>query len=90
MRLTEKRIEVIEKIKPICSAFEINDYDYIIDGNREYLKLDDTLICCDWNSISAIIDELIGYLFVKRFCKSRSIGAFRTQAINAVTVHWKK
>ena len=39
--LQEKRIEVLKEIKPICSAFGIEDYDYIVSdkGQTEILRI---------------------------------------------------
>lgn len=45
----EKRAEVLKAITPICEVFGINDFDYIIDENRERLKLNNTLIGCSCN-----------------------------------------
>lgn len=90
--LDKKRSDVLEAIAPICSAFKIDDYDYIVSetGQHETLRIYDTRIGCSCNSIDAVIDELIGYLFVKRFCKNRYIGAFQTQTLNCVRRHWLK
>ena len=88
--LESKRKEVLEAIKPICDVFGIKDYDYIVKktGQRETLRLNDTLIGCSCNSISAVVDELIGYIFIKRFCRNRSLGAFSTQTKNKIREHW--
>lgn len=90
--LNQKRHDVLEAIAPICSAFKIDDYDYIVSetGQRETLRIYDTQIACSCNSIDVIIDEIIGWLFVKRFCKHRSIGAFETQTLNRVRRYWLK
>lgn len=90
--LNKKRRDVLEAIAPICAAFKIDDYDYIVSetGQHETLRIYDTRIGCSCNSIDAVIDELIGYLFVKRFCKNRYIGAFQTQALNQVRRYWLK
>lgn len=90
--LCAKRIEILEAIKPYCDVFGIEDYDYIInaDTGSEKLKLNDTYIGCTGNSTLAVIDEIIGYVFVKRFCKNRYIGAFSKQTINAITQYWIK
>lgn len=88
--LHKKRCDILETISPICSAFKINDYDYIISETRqrETLRIYDTYIGCSENSIEAVIDELIGWLFVKRFCKHRYIGVFKTQTLNVVKRYW--
>lgn len=86
----EKRVEVLNAIKPYCDLFNITEYDYIIntDTGGEILKLNDTLIGCTGNSTMAVIDEVIGYIFIKRYCKNRSIGAFEKQTINVITQYW--
>lgn len=89
--LQAKRRDVLEAISPICNAFKIDDFDYIISetGKQdETLRIYDTYIGCSCNSIEAIINELIGWLFVTRFCKYRSIGAFRKQTLNAIKTYW--
>lgn len=86
--LEQKRKEVLKEIEPICKAFNIQDYDYIIKDGREVLKIYNTYIGCKGNSISAIIDELIGWIFVKIYCKNRSIGAFEKQTLNVVKRYW--
>ena len=90
--LIEKRIEVLNAIKPYCDLFGIEEYDYIVktDIGVEILKLNNTRIGCTSNSITAVIDEVIGYIFVNRYCKNRSIGHFSTQTINAITKYWLK
>ncbi len=86
--LIEKRIEVLEKIKPICEAFGIEGYDYEIDDGRETLRINNTGIGCSCNSISAVVDELVGYIFIYTFCKNRSLGAFGPQTKNRIKEHW--
>lgn len=90
--LENKRKEVLEAIRPICEAFGITDYDYIVQesGQRERLKLKDVYIGCTANSIDAVINEVIGYIFVTRYCRERSIGAFRTQTLNCIKRYWIK
>lgn len=90
--LRKKRRDVLEAITPICSMFKIDDYDYIVSetGQKEILRIYDTQIACSCNSIDAVIDELIGWLFVKRYCKNRYIGAFETQTLNQVRRYWLK
>lgn len=86
--LEEKRIEVLEKIKPICEAFKITDYDYHVEKGIERLRINETYIGCSCNSIDAVIDELIAYIFVKRFCRNRSLGAFEKQTLNVIKRYW--
>ena len=88
--LERKRIEVLESIKPICQAFNITNYDYIVKptGQRELLRLGDIKIGCSDNSINAVIDELIGYIFITRWCRNRYLGTFSTQAKNVIRQYW--
>lgn len=88
--LKNKRIEVLEAIKPICDVFGIKDYDYIVkeSGQTETLRINDVYIGCSSNSIMAVQHELIGYIFITTFCKYRSLGAFSTQTKNVICAYW--
>lgn len=88
-QLKKKRIEVLEAIKPICEAFNL-EYDYIVKetGQTETLVLNGQKIGCSCNSIDATINELIGYIFVKIYCRNNYIGAFRTQTLNVIKQYW--
>ena len=90
--LTQKKQDVLKEITPICEVFGIKDFDYIIDTEtgKEELKLNDTYIGCACNSLLAVKNELIGYIFVNTFCKNRDIGTFRTQTLNAIKRYWIK
>lgn len=87
--LKSKRKEVLEAIKPICEAFNIK-YDYIVkeEGQTETLVLNGQKIGCSYNSIEAVINEVIGYIFVKIYCRNNYIGAFRTQTLNVIKQYW--
>lgn len=88
--LQEKRIEALEAIKPICEVFGIKEYDYLISetGQNETLVLNGQKIGCSYNSIDSIVDEVIGYIFICRYCRNRSIGAFSTQTKNVIREYW--
>ena len=90
--LEEKRLKVLDEIKPICEAFAITDYDYEINDDMytEVLKIGDIKIGCADNSISAVVDELIGYIFITRWCRNRSLGTFGTQTKNVIKRNWIK
>lgn len=90
--LTEKREEILTQIKPMCEVFGIKEYDYVINlkTGRERLKLNDTFIGCASNSVSAVIDELIGYIFITRWCRNHSLGTFSTQTKNVIRQYWVK
>lgn len=89
--LETKRLEVLAAIKPICEAFNL-EYDYLVktDGRQETLVLNGQKIGCSFNSIDANIKEIIGYLFVKMYCKDRWIGHFKTQTLNVIKQYWIK
>ena len=90
--LIKKREEVIETLTPYCKIHKIKKLDYIVDLDRgsEYLRLDDTLIGCTANSIHAIINELIAYVFVTQYCPEHYIGHFEKQTLNVVKSYWVK
>lgn len=87
-----KRLEVLNQIRPICEAFQITDYDYELKdtGQTEMLRIEDTRIACSMNSISATVNELIGYIFIKIWCRDRSLGAFEAQTKNVITRYWMR
>ena len=65
----KKRPEVLQEIKPICEAFNI-EYDYVIgkyDTFSETLILNGQDIGCCNNSILAVKEEVIGYIFIKYY-----------------------
>lgn len=77
--LKEKRIEV----------FGIDDYDYIVSdkGQTETLRIGTTKIGFSCNSIYAVVQELVDYLFICYF-KERSLGHFKTQVFNQIKCFW--
>ena len=81
---------MLTTITPICNAFGIKDFDYIITEEKERLIINHTEIGCSGNSVSAVVDELIGYIFVVRWCRNRSLGAFEKQTLNVIQRHWIK
>ena len=91
-RLQEKRVEVLKAIEPICKAFGIKDYDYIVKetGQREILRVEDIKVGCSCNSITAIITELIGVIFIGIWCRNRNLGAFEAQTKNVIKRYWIK
>lgn len=88
--LKNKKIKVLEALDPICKVFNITDYDYILKetGQRETLRIGDVYIGCSCNSISAVVNELIGYIFITRWCRDRSLGTFSTQTKNQIRRYW--
>ena len=81
-----KRETVLNTIKPICDAFGIKDYDYILNDNKERLVIEGTQIGCCCNSIGATVRELITYLFV--VYSSDRLCAFKTQTLNQLKAYW--
>jgi len=86
----DKRDKVLKAISPIMEAFDIKDYDYEVNNTKETLRIYNTRIGCTANSIDAIIDEIIGYIFINRWCRYRSLGTFSTQAKNVIKRYWEK
>ena len=83
--------QISDEIAPICKVFNINDYGYEIEENgNEFLVLNGTKIGCTGNSISAVVDELIAYIFITRYCRNRHLGAFHKQTINHIKRYWVK
>lgn len=82
----DKRLTVLDTIKPICEAFGIDSYDYICTPNAERLIVDDTVIMCTGNSIGAVVKELIIYIFV--MYGSDDLGHFKTQTLNSLKTYW--
>lgn len=88
--LKEKRVSVLQRIEPICKAFGIEDYDYEISETepREILRIGGDRIVCSCNSVSAVVDELIGWIFIRVWCRNRALGAFSTQTKNRIKAYW--
>lgn len=86
--LNLKRTEVIKEIKPICEAFNI-EYDYIVKetGQTETLVLDGQKIGCSMNSIYAIKNEIIGYIFAKIYCKDKW-WHFKPHTLKYIKQYW--
>lgn len=89
--LKQKRREVLNAIKSIMEAFGITDYDYVVNEEgcqRETLIIEGQKIGCSANSVSATINEVIGYLFVEIYAKDRWIGRYKTQTLKAIKEYW--
>lgn len=86
--LNLKRTEVIKEIKPICEAFNI-EYDYIVKetGQTETLILDGQKIGCSMNSIYAIKNEIIGYIFAKIYCRN-NWWHFQPHTLKYIKQYW--
>jgi len=93
----ERHNEVISAIKPLCDLYKIK-YEHIVNRSKEnpeylddeYIKLNDTLICITFDSALAIESEVLGYVFIYRWCRYRSLGAFDIQSKNVIKRNWKK
>lgn len=89
--LIGKRESILQEIAPICEAFRIDDYDYEIntETGREELRIRNTRIGCCLNSNFAVVQELVGYLFMS-YWRERSLGAFDRQTRNYIKQYWRK
>lgn len=83
-----KRERVLEVIKPICDVFEITDYDYILTEEKERLVVEGQEIGCRCNSIGAIINELVNYIWCHTFAENRCLGAFEKQTMKQIKRFW--
>ena len=89
--LVKKRKEVLSTIEPMLKAFGIEDFDYVITNkNQEILIIQGQKIGCTLNSISAIVNEVIGYLFVNIWARNNGSMPFKTQTLNFVRHYWIK
>ena len=88
----EKRQAVLEVIKPICSAFGITEYDYVINRAKhiERLVIEGQAIGCMCNSIGAVVTELVNYIWINIYVENRDIGHFQTQTLNVLKQYWIK
>lgn len=85
---SRKRAKVLEVIKPICDAFEIYDYDYILNENQERLRIENTHIGCACNSIGATVNELIAYIFINHYAVNRNLGAYENETLEHLSRYW--
>ena len=92
--LQEKRVEVLKTVKPILEPFDITEVDYVIDENtkQEILVIDDTKIGCTCNSIEAILQEVVGYLFIKTWVPPRILVSdpYVDHCVEVITHYWIK
>lgn len=89
MYYADKLKQINNAIVPICEAFHINDYGYEIDENgKETLVLEGQKIGCTSNSVSAVVNELIGYIIVTRYCRDGCLGVFEKQTKNHIKRNW--
>lgn len=89
--LAKKRKEVLSTIEPMLKAFGIEDFDYVITNkNQEVLVIQGQKIGCTFNSISAIVNEVIGYLFVNIWARNNGSMPFKAQTLNFVKHYWIK
>lgn len=90
LQYAKKKEQILCEIDPICNAFGLKNVDYKIDTEKlsEKLCIDGTEIGCTGNSVSAVVDELIAYIFVSRYCKNRDLGPFHKQTINYIKRYW--
>ena len=86
--LENKRLEVLERIKPMCNAFGIFDYDYEVENGEEYLRLEGTRIGCSCNSIGTVVQEVVGFIFIHYW--DRTLGYFGKFAKREIKKYWEE
>lgn len=93
--LEEKRMKVLSTIIPVLRPFGITkvDYEVNLETYQETLVIDDIRIGCTCNSLEAILQEVIGYLFIKTWVPSSRILAYDPcvdHCIGIITHCWVK
>ena len=86
--LQGKRNTVLETIKPLCEAFGITEYDYVVSDGREYLEVEGTKIGCSMNSISATVRQLVNYIWVKTVYPYIYLEGDEEKIYNTLTRYW--
>jgi hypothetical protein len=88
--LEDKRVDVLAAIKPICETFNITDFDYEIhdEDQTEILRIGSTKIGCSCNSILAITDELVGYIFWYRWERNRGLSLYDSKIKKVIQRYW--
>lgn len=87
--LKEKRLEILEYIKPICEVFNI-EYDYVIGKHGDFsetLILNGQEIGCSMNSMFAVKEEVIGYIFVNHYNRW---WYHKPHTLKAIKSYWKE
>lgn len=87
--LITKRQKVLMTLAPYFELFGIEGDYQITETGGEFLVLNGQEIGCSANSIDAVFDEFIAYIFVKHYCKNRSLGAFEKQTLNHIKRYWR-
>lgn len=92
--LEEKRMKVLNTIIPVLRTFGITkvDYEVNLETYQETLVIDDTRIRCTCNSIEAILQEVIGYLFIKTWVPPRILVSdpYVDHCVEVITHYWVK
>ena len=94
--MMKKKQEIIESLTPKLNAWGVTDFDYeytLSETKRhtqsEWLRIETDYIGCHSNSVSAVEDEALGWLFIRVWCRNRNLGAFKTQTKNVIKQYWK-
>lgn len=92
--LKEKRMKVLSTIIPVLKPFGITkvDYEVNLETYQETLVIDDTKIGCTCNSLEAILQEVVGYLFIKTWVPPRILVSdpYVDHCVEVITRYWIK
>lgn len=83
-----KKETILKTITPICEAFGIEDYDYILTKEKERLVVQGQEIGCRCNSIGAVVMELINYIWIETVADNKNF-AFKPQVLTALKRYWR-
>lgn len=86
--LEKKRNSVLKVIAPLMSYFQITNYDYKIAHTRETLVIEGTCIECALNSIGAILNELVNYIWIKTYAEDFYLGEHSEDLLHILKSSW--
>lgn len=92
-RQDDRKKEVLAAVIPALNAFGITDVDYVIEEKRHVLIVEGVQISsCEYNSIQAIMQEVAGYIFAKRWIPThrKKNDPCIDSCVERITEHWKK
>ena len=94
--MAKKKQEIMASLTPKLNAWGVTDFDYeytLTEDKKytdsEWLRIGKDYIGCHSNSVSAVEEEALGWLFIRIWCKSRHLGAFKIQTKNVIQAYWR-
>lgn len=91
-RQEERKKEVLAVVAPALNAFGITDVDYVIEKTQHALIVEGVQIAsCEYNSIQAIMQEVAGYIFAKKWVPThrKRNDPCMDSCVERITEHWE-